>query len=50
MEKAGCQVWPRLIQAATCSDAGGYASGHGVCSSLLPFPHLLLPKIVAIAH
>jgi len=30
MEKAGCQVWPRLIQAATCSTAGGYASREGV--------------------
>ncbi|CAN6228587.1 unnamed protein product [Urochloa humidicola] len=30
MEKSGCQVWPRLIQAATCSTAGGYASGNGI--------------------
>lgn len=30
MEKAGCPVWPRLIQAATCSSAGGYASREGV--------------------
>ncbi|CAD6263302.1 unnamed protein product [Miscanthus lutarioriparius] len=39
MEKAGCQVWPRLIQAATCSDAGGYASGHGikVCCNHMAF-------------
>ncbi|OQU81813.1 mitochondrial inner membrane protease ATP23 isoform X1 [Sorghum bicolor] len=31
MEKAGCQVWPRFIKAATCAGAaGGYSSGHGV--------------------
>ncbi|CAL5068532.1 unnamed protein product [Urochloa decumbens] len=30
MEKAGCQVWPRLIRAATCSTAGGYASAEGI--------------------
>ncbi|KAL6652507.1 hypothetical protein ACP70R_011432 [Stipagrostis hirtigluma subsp. patula] len=31
MEKAGCTVWPRLIQAARCADAnGGYGSRSGV--------------------
>ncbi|KAL6838846.1 hypothetical protein ACP4OV_031282 [Aristida adscensionis] len=32
MEKAGCQVWPHLIQAATCSTAGGFSrQGIKVC-------------------
>jgi inner membrane protease ATP23 len=35
MEKAGCKVYPSLIQAANCSSAGGYASGQGVRCSLL---------------
>ncbi|KAF8703495.1 hypothetical protein HU200_032303 [Digitaria exilis] len=30
MEKSGCQVWPRLIRAATCNSAGGYASQEGI--------------------
>nr|ACG42680.1 ku70-binding protein [Zea mays] len=30
MESAGCLVWPRLIRAATCSSAGGYASQQGI--------------------
>lgn len=35
MESAGCLVWPRLIRAATCSSAGGYASQQGVCFHFL---------------
>jgi hypothetical protein len=50
MEKAGCQVWPRLIQAATCSAAGGYARREGVCAPLcFPFgTTFCFRRIVAI--
>jgi hypothetical protein len=55
MEKAGCQVWPRFIKAATCAGAaGGYSSGHGVYTlffaSLSPSFASQNKRIVAIAH
>jgi hypothetical protein len=45
MEKAGCRVWPRFVNAGICKTAGGYASGHGVRILFFPSVFILLRRL-----
>jgi hypothetical protein len=45
MEKAGCRVWPRFVNAGICKTAGGYASGHGVRILFFPSVFIFLRRL-----